>query len=226
MVSQSTEFSDSRPGPVELGPGRGRVLLARVRAGAADKDRLARSLWLAWTDRGRAKWPGLGRDRLGRPFLRPAGDGPSISFSRRADRLWGALADRPGLGLDLASEAEFGPGYPLRRAFGRAELRLAAERVGPEPGLGAALLWAVKEATVKCWGSGFHRLDPLDLEIHWLEPKGGGWSAGLRGAAGVDIRVTRRDGAWLALAATGHPGPETATSGPGDPRGGGLDGRS
>ena len=120
------------------------------------------------------RWGGLpGEDALtfdksalGRPCLNVGGrEGPSLSFSHGEGRLWAAMSAAGGVGIDVAFPEEFEDGYPFARAFGMVELDCARAFCRGDRARGAALLWAVKEASVKATGAGFNLLDPLEVRV-------------------------------------------------------------
>ncbi|MBW1942180.1 MAG: 4'-phosphopantetheinyl transferase superfamily protein [Deltaproteobacteria bacterium] len=108
----------------------------------------------------------LYKGALGRPCLL-LGDkqGPSLSFSHGEGRLWGAMCSEGSVGIDVAYPDEFAGGYPFGRAFSPEELDCAGGLCHNDRALGAALIWSVKEASVKATGAGFHFLDPLDVRV-------------------------------------------------------------
>lgn len=105
----------------------------------------------------------LRHDRLGRPLLSLDGAaGGHVSFSHGQGLTLAAMCEDRPVGIDQAHPAEFGPGYPLARAFAEAEWQEALG-LGLEPAPAAALLWSLKEAAVKAAGSGFHLIDPREV---------------------------------------------------------------
>ena len=103
---------------------------------------------------------------LGRPCLL-LGDkqGPSLSFSHGEGRLWGAMCSEGSVGIDVAYPDEFAGAYPFGRAFRPEELDCAGSLCHNDRARGAALIWSVKEASVKATGAGFHLFDPLDVRV-------------------------------------------------------------
>jgi|GEM_PF-1521716 len=104
---------------------------------------------------------------LGEPELYVDGQkGPSISFSHTAAATWGALCWTGGIvGIDVACRDEFPHNYPFHRAFHNEEFSRALEITDGNISEAAALLWTAKEAVVKCIGTAFHLIDPLELRI-------------------------------------------------------------
>ncbi|MBN2139781.1 MAG: 4-phosphopantetheinyl transferase family protein [Desulfovibrionaceae bacterium] len=163
-----TGETNTFPRALEL-PGAGLVVLGRRRSGPRAKDLLVQDLLCRLEALDPGPWTPdlrLCASALGRPRLVSEGpdgsDGPAVSFSHNQGLTWAALSRSPGLGLDAASASEFGPGYPLKRVFGPAELD-AARALWPEA-LAPAALWALKEAAVKALGCGFNLFGPLDIE--------------------------------------------------------------
>ena len=109
----------------------------------------------------------LNSNALGRPGLCVDGhEGPSVSFSHTADVTWGALCRAGGtVGIDVASGDEFPNNYPFHRAFHDEEFSKALKITDGNISEAAALLWTAKEAVVKCIGTAFHLIDPLELHI-------------------------------------------------------------
>ena len=108
----------------------------------------------------------LSKGALGRPCLL-LGDkqGPSLSFSHGESRLWGAMCSEGSVGIDVAYPDEFAGGYPFGRAFSPEELDCAGGLCHNDRTRGAALIWSVKEASVKATGAGFHLFDPLEVRV-------------------------------------------------------------
>ena len=106
-------------------------------------------------------------DILGKPELYVDGhEGPSVSFSHAAAATWGALCWTGGIvGIDVAFRDEFPHNYPFHRAFHDEEFSKAIEITDGNISEAAALLWTAKEAVVKCIGTAFHLIDPLELRI-------------------------------------------------------------
>ncbi len=104
---------------------------------------------------------------LGKPELYVDGhEGPSVSFSHTEAATWGALCWTGGIvGIDVAFRDEFPDNYPFHRAFHDEELSNALEITDGNISEAAALLWTAKEAVVKCVGTGFLVIDPLELRI-------------------------------------------------------------
>jgi phosphopantetheinyl transferase len=103
---------------------------------------------------------------LGRPCLLLGDEqGPSLSFSHGEGRLWAAMCSEGSVGIDVAYPDEFDGGYPFSRAFNPEELDWAGGLFHKDRARGAALIWSVKEASVKATGVGFHLFDPLDVRV-------------------------------------------------------------
>jgi phosphopantetheinyl transferase len=106
-------------------------------------------------------------DALGKPELYINGRrGPSASFAHISGLTWGALSLTEAIvGIDAASSDEFPKNYPFHRAFHYEELSNARNLTYGNISYAAALVWTAKEAVIKCIGTGFHMIDPLDLRI-------------------------------------------------------------
>jgi len=106
-------------------------------------------------------------DALGKPELYVNGrKGPSVSFTQVSGLTWGALCLTGGIiGVDAAGRDEFPKDYPYHRAFHREELTYARNLTDEDVSSAAALLWTAKESVVKCIGTGFHMIDPLEIQI-------------------------------------------------------------
>ena len=105
---------------------------------------------------------------LGRPQLL-WGDygGPAISFSEGGGKVWAALCgDESEIGIDVSEADEFKGEYPYRRAFHAQELQHALKVAGGDLEKASALLWSIKEATVKALGCAFHLVDPLEIYVY------------------------------------------------------------
>jgi phosphopantetheinyl transferase len=107
-------------------------------------------------------------DPLGRPrLLLGECEGPAISFSQGAGKMWAALCpDTSDVGIDAAGTDEFPQDYPFGRVFGQQELQHALSLTCGDLNKAAALLWSVKEAAVKALGCAFHLVDPLQLGVN------------------------------------------------------------
>lgn len=137
---------------------------------------------------------------LGRPRILLQGrPGPPASFSYAAGRLWGAMVDRGRVGLDVAEPGEFEGGYPLDRAFGAEELKLARQVTEGETPSACALLWAVKEAAVKALGVGFNYFDPRQVEVGPLLIWERGFLLSVRAGLLMPAWVRRVGRGWLAV---------------------------
>lgn len=106
----------------------------------------------------------LRKNVLGRPYLLLGGkEGPSLSFSHGGGRLWAAMCGKGSVGIDVAHPEEFSGAYPFARAFRPSELDCASALFPDDKARGVALIWSLKEASVKATGSGFNLFDPLDV---------------------------------------------------------------
>jgi phosphopantetheinyl transferase (holo-ACP synthase) len=126
-------------------------------------------------------------DLLGRPYLL-LGEyrGPAISFSAGGGKVWAALCgDESDIGIDVAGTDEFQRDYPFHRVFHAQELQHALCLAGGDLEEASALLWSVKEATVKALGSAFHLVDPLQICVNPSTLREGGYTftVGLSGKA-------------------------------------------
>jgi phosphopantetheinyl transferase len=107
-------------------------------------------------------------DPLGRPrLLLGECDGPAISFSEAGGKIWAALCpDAADIGIDAAETDEFSQEYPFSRVFHAQELQHALKLTDGDLKKASALLWSVKEASVKALGCAFHLVDPLQLCVY------------------------------------------------------------
>jgi phosphopantetheinyl transferase len=114
-----------------------------------------------------SSWIRIRSDALGKPELYINGrKGPSVSFAHVSGVTWGALCLTEAIvGIDAASSDEFPMNYPFHRAFHYEELSNAHDLTYGNISYAAALIWTAKEAVIKCIGTGFHMIDPLDLRI-------------------------------------------------------------
>jgi len=186
----------------------GPVVCGAALSGEAAKEELVARLLgaLARLDRRWAHLQGcqtitLHHGDLGQPRLTVAGAaGPSLSFSYSGDLLYGALAGSGRIGLDAALAAEFAAPYPLARVFGEAEWALARRLTQGDSGSAAALLWSLKEASVKALGVGFHRLDFLEVEVQDLMAHREGILCTVKARSCLPAWARTIPGGWLALA--------------------------
>jgi hypothetical protein len=107
-------------------------------------------------------------DPLGRPqLLLGECEGPAISFSECAGKIWAALCgDATDIGIDAAGTDEFSEEYPFHRVFHLQELQHALRLTGGDSRKASALLWSIKEAVVKALGSAFHLVDPRQITVY------------------------------------------------------------
>jgi hypothetical protein len=103
---------------------------------------------------------------LGSPCLLLWGKpGPSLSFSHGEGRLWAAMSGRGSVGIDVAYPEEFAGDYPFYRAFGPEELDCVRDVCRNDTARTAALIWSLKEASVKATGAGFNLFDPVHVRV-------------------------------------------------------------
>jgi len=157
----------------------------------------------------------IAHDALGRPrLLMGEHAGPSISFSRAGEEIWGALSgDESDIGIDVAESAEFREDYPAHRVCDVQELEQALGLADGDVAKAMALLWSAKEAVAKALGCAFHLADPRDIHVQPEATEEGGlfFSACLSGKAlvrfpgagcqHISVRSVPQTGAWLSIAA-------------------------
>jgi phosphopantetheinyl transferase len=101
-----------------------------------------------------------------------------------------------GVGIDVSYPEEFSGSYPFARVFRPQEMDFAGVLCQGATARGAALLWSVKETSVKATGGGFNIFDPLEEQVGtpvlggqgiffkviadhsisaWARPEGQGW---------------------------------------------------
>lgn len=116
-------------------------------------------------------------DPLGRPKLLLGDcDGPAVSFSQCGGKLWAAICnDISDIGIDAAGTDEFSKDYPFGRVFHIEELASAVQLTGGDLKKASALLWSVKEASVKALGCAFHLVDPLQTCVSLSDAEEDGW---------------------------------------------------
>lgn len=181
----------------------GPVVYAAAASGPGAKERLAARLLGELDGRGgvEVKRVQLTSDSLGRPRLLIDGRrGPRLSFSHDGGLTFGALSRTSGVGVDLAHEADFGPDYPIARAFTSSELRCASG-ICPSLEQSAALLWSLKEAAVKALGTGFHTVDPREVRCSDPTSWGPGFRFGVSAPMGIRAWARPLGPRWMALAA-------------------------
>lgn len=148
------------------------VLLAGARDAPGRQQVLARRLCARQA--AATAFHGLKHDGLGRP-LAVSADGesllPGLSFSRHAGWLWAAASRATEVGIDVAGPEDFPDPYPDARVFSPRELHAGA-LASHSLAEARVLLWSLKEASAKALGTGFHRVEPLELGIHDLRPAG------------------------------------------------------
>jgi len=107
-----------------------------------------------------------------------------------------------GVGIDLAFPEEFEDGYPFARAFRMVELDCARAFCRGDRALGAALLWAVKEASVKATGAGFNLLDPLEVRVGFPLVGEQGILFEVLADRPISAWARKENGGWLSVALT------------------------
>jgi phosphopantetheinyl transferase len=150
-------------------------------------------------------------DPLGRPrLLLGECEGPAISFSESAGKIWAALCpDAADIGIDAAQMDEFSQEYPFSRVFHAQELQDALSLTCGDLKKAAALLWSVKEAAVKALGCAFHLVDPLQLYVNSSSVENC-FTVSLSGKAlarfgtiagqGITVRSLFQENMWLSIA--------------------------
>ena len=143
----------------------------------------------------------LVRGLLGRPHLL-LGEytGPAVSFSESGGTVWAALCgDGADIGIDVAGADEFQGEYPLHRVFLPAELEHASRLAGGDLAAAAALLWSIKEATVKALGCAFHLVEPRQISVYPATEGAGGYTfpVGLSGKARERFPLATSQHLWV-----------------------------
>jgi phosphopantetheinyl transferase len=141
-------------------------------------------------------------DPLGRPQLRIGeGEGPAISFSEGGGKIWAALCgDASDIGIDAAETDEFPKEYPFDRAFHLRELQPALRLTSGDLKKASALLWSIKEASVKALGCAFHFVDPRQICVYPSATEKDGWhlfKARLSGKALVRFPIMASRCIWV-----------------------------
>jgi phosphopantetheinyl transferase len=154
-------------------------------------------------------------DPLGRPqLLLGETAGPAISFSEAQGKIWAALCnDTSDIGIDAAGTDEFPQDYPFGRVFHEQELQDALQLTGGDLKKASALLWSVKEASVKALGCAFHLADPLQICVSPSAAEEYGrhtFTVSLLGKAperfgmladrGISVRSLFQEDMWLSIA--------------------------
>jgi phosphopantetheinyl transferase (holo-ACP synthase) len=147
----------------------------------------------------------IAHDALGRPALVDEITGVEapfvVSFSYGPSRTWAALAPGSSVGIDLADDADFAAPYPYDRVFVCTEMALALRLNGGRRQCAAAMLWAIKEASVKSLGCGFSTFDYRDVAIAGRVPGADGLTFVVSAGGRPVTACARREGhGWLALA--------------------------
>jgi hypothetical protein len=154
-----------------------------------------------WSAPPEGRAPTLCKSALGRPYLLLGEkQGPSLSFSHGGGRLWAALCGKGGVGIDVAYPEEFGGVYPFARAFRPEELDCARALFPDDKARGAALIWSLKEASVKATGSGFNRFDPLEVCVGKPLFKEEGFLFEVLVGQPIAAWARKEDRGWLSMA--------------------------
>ena len=77
----------------------------------------------------------------------------------------------PELGIDVTGPEDFADPYPDPRVYAPGELD-TGQRYSSSVPEARALLWSLKEAAAKALGTGFHRVEPVELEVEDLRQAG------------------------------------------------------
>ncbi|MBN1106923.1 MAG: 4'-phosphopantetheinyl transferase superfamily protein [Deltaproteobacteria bacterium] len=144
----------------------------------------------------------LHKSALGAPSLHLCGkQGPSLSFSHGERRLWAAMSATRSVGIDVAYPKEFAGDYPFHRAFRPQELDWARHLCSNVTAPAAALIWSLKEASVKATGEGFHLIDPLDVRVGTPSfRRGQGIVFEVLAHRPVSAWASEESGGWLSVA--------------------------
>ncbi len=144
----------------------------------------------------------VGTSALGRPHLLLSDKGgPSLSFSHGGGQLWAAMCAKGSVGIDLAYSAEFLGDYPFARAFRPEELDCASALFPDYQDRGLALMWSLKEASVKAIGSGFNLFDPLEVCVGKPRFREAGIQCEvLAGGNTIPVWARKEGEGWLSLA--------------------------
>jgi len=140
---------------------------------------------------------------LGEPYLL-IGDrqGPALSFSHGARQLWGAICSHGRVGIDVADPVEFAGAYPFKRAFRPEELDWARALAHKNTARAAALIWSLKEASVKATGIGFNGYDPLDVSVGTPRINDRGILFDVWAGGAISAWARAEGKGWLAVAST------------------------
>ena len=133
-------------------------------------------------------------------FLLGTRQGPSLSFSHGEGRLWAAMCSQGSVGIDVAYPEEFTGGYPFARAFRPEELDCARALCHNDTARGAALIWSVKEASVKATGAGFNLFDPLEVRVANPLLRGQGILFEVSAGGPISAWARTEGRGWLAVA--------------------------
>ena len=108
------------------------------------------------------------------------------SYSHLADQTWAVVTDQScRIGVDAASDSEFGSTYPLHKIFHDDEIATG------QP----ARVWSAKEAVAKALGCGFDGINPLDIQVRDFA------TAIVNHAFALQIWSRQQpDGVWIAVA--------------------------
>ncbi len=138
----------------------------------------------------------LGHNSLGRPqLMHPK---VSTSYSYSSNTLWAAVGKVATLGIDVAASSEFEDSYPFHRVFHAEELALVQQLYRNRKSA-AAFLWACKEAVAKAMGTGFHTIEPYDIQITSCSPDRWGITVGTTPSKHHIISTTCKHMHWIAV---------------------------
>ena len=145
----------------------------------------------------------LHKTPLGEPYLLLGGrQGPSLSFSRGGGRLWAALGSQWPVGIDVADPEDFTDGYPYERVFRPEELDVARAIGHGNTARAAALIWSLKEASVKAAGTGFNGHDPREVRVGSPRTNDCGMLFDVWAGGAVSAWARAEGLGWLAVAST------------------------
>jgi len=141
----------------------------------------------------------------GKPYLLIGNrQGPSLSFSHGDRRLWAAVGSQGAVGIDVADPVEFAGAYPLERAFRPQELDSVQALTQKKSARAAALIWSLKEASVKAAGTGFNTYDPLEVRVGSPRISDCGILFDVWAGRSISAWARAEGRGWLAVASISH----------------------
>jgi phosphopantetheinyl transferase len=142
----------------------------------------------------------LTTDRAGCPLLHGNNvESFHVSFSYCKEKIWAVITKGSPVGIDVETPDSFTDTYPYMRVFNSFEHSIISQFYSKRP-VGAAALWACKEAAVKARGTGFSDLEPIDVTVRSISPVYQGYEVEMYADQSYCTMLRQENDLWCAVA--------------------------